>query len=168
MSVVIICEILSIFMMNANVDGTIQFKYAELWITSFGYSFLNIDVFTPLNMFIKQIMLAQKKATSGYTATIGYRIAFASGVTILVILYALNVLAPNSYSNNLAMSNKIKIRVSNGKPVVLSSDYTCSNVTKFVEYVHQFPELFSNAKASSPAGFDSMRPYKKYSSTVHT
>lgn len=148
MSVVIICEILSIFMMNANVDGTIQFKYAELWITSFGYSFLNIVVFTPLNMFIKQIMLAQKKATSGYTATIGYRIAFASGVTILVILYALNVLAPNSYSNNLAMSNKIKIRVSSGKPVVLSSDYTCSNVTKFVEYVHQFPELFSNGSLS--------------------
>lgn len=116
------------------------------WLAWITLSFIEIPVFVPLHMLIKQVMLAQKAAVTGYAVKIGMKVVMSTIMCCVVILYCINVLTPSSNPNSKEMA--MSINVFDFQPIVASMSYTCANKESFANYTSQF-SMFQAGKGSA-------------------
>ena len=115
------------------------------WAAWIIFSVAGIPPFFALHMLIKQIMLAQKAAVTGYAAKLGAKIVMSTIINLVVILYCVNVLTPNLNSKDtMAMSTNAFVF----QPIVTSLNYTCADKELFANYTSQFP-MFQAGKGSA-------------------
>ena len=107
------------------------------WLMLLFYEGLMFLIFHPL---IKQIMLVQKSATSGYALQLGQKFILATVLNLFLAVYAFIVLGTNGYTSSLPVSK----HANNLRPIILSSNYNCSDKNSFTSYLHQFPVFKDN------------------------
>ena len=136
---------------GSNAEGTLNlfsFLTSNYVGTVICYSLLLLPL---LNLFIKQIMLAQGRAITEYVSSFVKKVAITVGMNLVLLFYTFSSLSPNQYSNNLPMS----YHATKVEPIVLSKHYTCENKTGFVNYVSQFPEFQNSSICAQGSILDS-------------
>ena len=110
------------------------------WLVLLFYEGLLFLIFHPL---IKQIMLAQKSATSGYALELGQKFLIATVLNLFLSVYGISILGTNGYTSSLPISK----HANNLRPIILSSNYNCSDKQSFLSYLNQFPIFRDNSDA---------------------
>ena len=95
---------------------------AQDWSSAASLFVVCACTFAPQHILVKQIMMAQTKKLTGYTASLGIKIMSGVCIALFMSAYAFNVLTSNTSSSSTMGVNMLLF-----EKVAISSNYSCKS-----------------------------------------